>query len=381
MIILRPHQLACVKRLSRESKGIVVMPTGSGKTITMIQDCINRNVDTVVVVAPTIVLCNQLSREFMEFIDNRRVCIVHSGDTQHFTTTNPQDIRKWYGIGGKKIIFTTYHSLNRVQLAGIRVDSIYFDESHNSVKSNFHVAVKYFADVVKQGCYFFTASPKYSYVDDKPGMNDKDVYGNIIYTTPVTEMIESGYIVPPSLKVIESEKVVDGKYSLECDIGALIKSIEDNELNNVMVSCKNTTQLYHISHSHQFISYCVDNKFTIYTISSKYGCFIDDKKVRRDMMMKDMKNNVGKFIVFHVEILCEGINLPNLDGLVLLKRLSTIRFVQSIGRILRLSEGKTEGKVVLPLYSKYLKKTHKSVMNLMNSIYNEGNIPIEGIRR
>ena len=99
------------------------------------------------------------------------------------------------------------------------------------------------------------------------------------------------------------------------------------------------------------------------------------------MMMKDMKNNVGKFIVFHVEILCEGINLPNLDGLVLLKRLSTIRFVQSIGRILRLSEGKTEGKVVLPLYSKYLKKTHKSVMSLMNSIYNEGNIPIEGIRR
>ena len=35
---------------------------------------------------------------------------------------------------------------------------------------------------------------------------------------------------------------------LECDIDALIKSIEDNELNNVMVSCKNTTQLYHILH-------------------------------------------------------------------------------------------------------------------------------------
>ena len=161
MIILRPHQQACVKRLSRESKGIVVMPTGSGKTITMIQDCINRSVDTVVVVAPTIVLCNQLSREFLEFIDDRRVCIVHSGDTHHFTTTDPHDIRRWYFIGGKKIIFTTYHSLCRVQLAGIRVDSIYFDESHNSVKSNFHVAVKYFADVVKQGCYFFTASPKY----------------------------------------------------------------------------------------------------------------------------------------------------------------------------------------------------------------------------
>ena len=77
---------------------------------------------------------------------------------------------------------------------GIRVDTIYFDESHNSVKSNFHDALKYFADVVAW-LLFFTASPKYSYVDDTAGMNDRDVYGDIIYTTPVTEMIDGGYIV------------------------------------------------------------------------------------------------------------------------------------------------------------------------------------------
>ena len=69
-----------------------------------------------------------------------------------------------------------------------------------------------------------------------------------------------------------------------------------------------------------------------------------------------MKNNNGKYVIFHVSILCEGINLPKLEGLVMLKKLDTIKLIQSIGRVLRLDEGKTEGKVVLPVYSKYMQK-------------------------
>jgi predicted helicase len=94
-----------------------------------------------------------------------------------------------------------------------------------------------------------------------------------------------------------------------------------------------------------------------------------------------MRNNQGKFLVFHIECLCEGINLPKLDGIVLLKKLSTIKMVQSIGRVLRLDEGKIEGKVVLPEYSKYLKRTHKGVANIMELVYDRGMTPVEYIRR
>ena len=105
----------------------------------MIQGCINRNVDTVVVVAPTIVLCNQLSREFMEFIDNRRVCVIHSGGHKVFYYYRPT---RHQGSGillvGKRLSSLPIIHCVGIQLAGIRVDTIYFDESHNSVKSNFH---------------------------------------------------------------------------------------------------------------------------------------------------------------------------------------------------------------------------------------------------
>ena len=40
-------------------------------------------------------------------------------------------------VGVHELIFTTYHSLGRLQEANIYVDTIYFDEAHNSVQRNF----------------------------------------------------------------------------------------------------------------------------------------------------------------------------------------------------------------------------------------------------
>ena len=40
------------------------------------------------------------------------------------------------------MIFTTYHSLQRVVDSGVKVDTIYFDEAHNSTGRHFFQAVK-----------------------------------------------------------------------------------------------------------------------------------------------------------------------------------------------------------------------------------------------
>ena len=105
------------------------------------------------------------------------------------------------------------------------------------------------------------------------------MYGDIICDVPVTQMVYDGYIVPPNLITIRSDTVAVVKYPADVDINNLIKSITDNELNTVLVSCKNTTQLYHVSTSQRFTTFCADNDYTIYTISSKYGCIINGDKV------------------------------------------------------------------------------------------------------
>lgn len=382
---LRPHQQDAVDSMSDNTRGIICMPTGSGKTITMVKDAqrvFDTNDDaTIVVVGPTIALTTQLCNEFMTWFDDVAVCHVHSGHVPYYRTTDPTNISLWVrGSIGPKFIFTSYHSLHRIQESGIRVDTIYFDESHNSINRQWFDSVKYFSQTARR-TYYMTASPKVSVTPDKHGMNETEVYGDIICDVPVTQMIYDGYIVPPNLITIKSDTVADGKYPAEVDINNLIKSITSNELNTVLVSCKNTTQLYHVSTSERFTTFCTDNDYTIYTISSKYGCIINGDKVPRNDFMTHMKNNTGRYVVFHVSILCEGINLPKLEGLVLLKKLNTIKLVQSIGRVLRLDEGKTEGKVVLPAYSKYLQKSEKFTVNLVTRVYEDGQTPIEFIRR
>ena len=275
IISLRPHQDSANVNMAEFNKGVVVMPTGSGKTYTMVADAArvfeSTTDKTIVVVAPTIVLTNQLSREFLDIMDVKNVMHVHSGGTRHFTSTHHQDIWGWCQFTtGHKLIFTTYHSLHRIQQSLINVDTIYFDESHNSVKRQWFDAVSYFSRTARR-CYFFTASPKHSLTPDKPGMNNADVYGEVICEVPTTEMIREGYIVPPTLHTITTDKVVDGKYPAEVDIANLIKSVGDHHLKSVLVSCKNTTQLYHITNSERFTTFCDDQDYTIYSISSKYG--------------------------------------------------------------------------------------------------------------
>ena len=87
LMLLRPHQQKAIQAMSRHNKGQVIVPTGGGKTMCMIQDAIEQfksnRLKTVVVVAPRILLANQLSEEFLEFIKDVDVLHVHSGETHH----------------------------------------------------------------------------------------------------------------------------------------------------------------------------------------------------------------------------------------------------------------------------------------------------------
>ncbi len=157
MIQLRPHQARIVTSMVSNRKGQVIVPTGGGKTLCMIKDA-EREFNscswdvflksperkTIVVVSPRILLAQQHCEEFEEYMGThpmlqRQILHVHSGDVSYDSTTNPDRIREWNAEQYRfnKLIFTTYHSLHRIQESGINVDTIYFDEAHNSVQIHF----------------------------------------------------------------------------------------------------------------------------------------------------------------------------------------------------------------------------------------------------
>jgi len=408
-MILRPHQQRASSAMETYDKGQVIMTTGGGKTLTMIADAIKKFTDsipqTIVVVAPRIMLAEQLSAEFLEHITNASVMHIHSGETHHYSTTNPSKIFAWnYHVNGHKLIFTTYHSLIQIQRSGIDVHTIYFDEAHNSVQRHFFEPTKHFSDHAKR-CYFFTATPKHSSVASKPGMNDGSVYGQVICQVSAPELVDGGYILPPQVQVHSMNVERDKEFAAERDCMTLLDTIlnEDN-MEKVLVAAPNTKVLIRMIAETEFMTEVQSHGYDLMWITAKYGAFINNKKVGREVFFDTLtewgKDSEKKFIILHYSILSEGINCPGLTSCVLMRNMDYIAMAQTIGRVIRLhtddarrlSEGtlvpgqlenyhKAYGFVHVPVYNNTGIATAKKMQAVVNTIFVQGEPAVSVIKR
>ncbi len=397
MITLRPHQERIINRLQNYNKGQVIVPTGGGKTLTMIMDAQSsmdrcNNGVTTVVVAPRILLAEQLCSEFMEVIDDPylHVMHVHSGETHHVSTTKADKIHLFANcartMGENCIIFTTYNSLHRIMEADIEVNNIYFDEAHNSVKKNFFPATEYFADIKNADrCYFYTATPKHSLAATKPGMN-WSVYGQVLANIPAPELVEGGYILPPKV-VVKQLPLIKGRkvmYADDCD--NLLETIDDNNIDKTLVCARTTKQIINLLTYSDFCAELYQRGYSWMTITSKTGAIIDGQKVNREEFFNTLntwgKDPEKKFVVLHHSILSEGINVSGLEAVIFMRNMDYIGISQSIGRVIRLgSTEKTFGLVCIPTYDRVGISTAKKVQAVVDVVFNQGQPAISEIRR
>lgn len=385
-IVLRPHQNTACDRMLFHVKGQLIMPTAAGKTLTMIFDAIRQFENTsnqiIVVVAPRILLAEQLSSEFLEHITNVDVMHVHSGETHHFSTTKPNMIRMWSdNVGKKQLIFTTYNSLDKVQDSGIDVNTIYFDEAHNSVKRNFFPATEHFSAYADR-CYFFTATPKHSLTISKPGMNLPEVYGQIICNVPAPELVKNGYILPP--KVVVKELPM-GDFRLS-DSQNLLGTIDENSLSKILICARSSKQIINLISDSPFCTKLHQRGYSWMTITSKTGAIIDGKKVDRETFFNTLnawgKDSEKKFVVIHHSILSEGINVSGLEAVLFMRNMDYIGISQSIGRVIRLGGAeKTFGLVCVPVYDKVGVNTARAVQEVVDTVFGQGQPAISVIRR
>jgi superfamily II DNA or RNA helicase len=370
--------------------GQLIMPTGAGKTPTMIFDAIRQFLkdtpQTIVVCCPRIILAEQLSSEFLEFITNAQVLHCHSGETHHFSSTRPNVIRTWVeATQGHKLIFTTYNSLQRLQQADIHVDTIYFDEAHNSVQRNFFPATEHFSAVADR-CYFFTATPKHSVTISKPGMNMPEVYGQVICNVPAPELVEQGYILPPKVVVKQLEMVQDKQMIADRDSANLLETIDDNGLDKILICARSTKQIVNLVSQSDFCSDLKERGYSWMYITAKTGAVIDGQKVNREVFFDTLnawgKDSSKKFVVLHHSILSEGINVQGLEAVLFMRNMDYIGISQSIGRVIRLGgTQKTFGLVCVPIYDKVGISTAKSVQAVVDTVFKQGMPAISVVRR
>ena len=380
---LRPHQEQAVKAMLRNTKGQIIVPTGGGKTMCMIDDAINEfnrtsMPKTIVVVAPRILLANQLSAEFLEHITDVDVIHVHSGETRHKSTTKTDQLEYWYHNSTENLlIFTTYHSLHKIQESlDIEVDTIYFDEAHNSVQKNFYSATEYFSNHAER-CYFFTATPKHSRTPSKAGMNWTKTYGQVICQVPAPKLVNQGYILPPKVEVYKSRILAKDELVADRDSEQMIDAIDNLKKNKVLICAKSTKQIVNLVAHTKFVSELAWRGYSYMLITSKTGAIIDGEKVTREEFF-DVLNAWGqdpdkRFVVLHHSILSEGMNVKGLEAVLFMRSMDYIGISQTIGRVIRKgAKDKVFGLVCIPVYSKVGISTATKVEAVVDTIFNKG---------
>jgi superfamily II DNA or RNA helicase len=334
---LRPYQIRAVEELNKHNKGICVLPTSAGKTTIFIEDVRQRMLNAssplvFVVVAPKILLCNQLHDEFRStLVDHDYISLlIHSGEDG---VTSPGEIevmhRIYKSIGKHQIMFTTYKSLMRIHEAEINIDVAIFDEAHHSTTESNFVGVAQTSATAKN-TFFYTATPKDT--RDVKSMLNSDVYGGTIFNLPAKQLVEEGYILPPEIVGYESSE-----YESD-NIINFLKELEGNP--KVLVASHSTQSMVDMFTESELLVQLENMGYHVLHITSKLGAVVDNKKVSRttffEVLNQLCSDENSKVIIFHVAILSEGISVPGITHALMLRNLNIIEMVQTIGRVLRL---------------------------------------------
>ncbi|CAF34297.1 Helicase [Synechococcus phage S-PM2] len=405
---LRAHQQRALDAMLTANKGQILVPTGGGKTLIAIKD-VERRLDnattpqTIVVVAPRIMLATQLSSEYIEVLNrpNLHVMHVHSGETHHFSTTKVDKIQLFSGVartaGEHCIIFTTYHSLPRIIDSGIDIDCCYFDEAHNAVQRHHFVGVAA-ASMSSIASYFFTATPKHT-IKTNRGMNNAEIYGNVLCNVPAPELIQSGSILPPTISPYQvdfvRQKGTDAAESDRQMILDIVDSLDAAAGSKVLVASPASKVMGRLLFETDIMAELTKRGYDILHITSKFGAYVNKTKVNREQFFDtfDMwgKDPNKKFIIFHYSILSEGINVHGLTHCIMLRNLNIIEMAQTIGRVIRMNRDdaadiatgkipagqchlyrKSTGYISVPVFKNYGAQTIKRLQRIVDTVFVDG---------
>jgi superfamily II DNA or RNA helicase len=384
---LYDYQLNAVEATDKNKKGIVCMPTGTGKTFVqaaVIAKEILKNkgkFGVYVINSPRIMLSYQLLKEVYSFLMyagiDARYMSVHSGgqvDIQDLEAiridanvnegtnityseiengTSPILIREFTEKTKSEniplVIFSTYNSAERINdaIPSEKIKIVMNDEAQYLIQEQFY-------DIIKilnyNRCYFFTATTIHTQSDKGRGMNNKDSYGEIIFNMTPREAIDMGKMVRPRMHfVIPPAGSSYNREDFQNSLGKIISealaqhdyAIGHFSVPKMLVSVKGVGDIQKFFQSREYKG-LMRVGYKVYAVASDdtIGNNINGEKVSRreflNRLKEDGRNVSQKLLILHYDILAEGIDVPGITGIMPLRTLGKAKFLQTFGRAARL---------------------------------------------
>lgn len=379
---IRKHQVEALEAIQKYNEGIIHLPTGVGKTIvealtisTNIKNGFEdqKDIPVFVVLAPRILLSNQLYMVVKDILLSQHIdchyLIVHSGRTedkirrmwmadlpyrQLKSTTSSREIREEYEKAKSEnvplIIFGTYDSSERIMTAKVPVYTLLCDEGQYLVSERFGwIPLEkednklIFFDAKRK--YYFTATLKETSSDQGLGMNNKDLFGLIIYEKTPAQMIVAGEMIRPRMHFVDVINESEAS-ELDEDVNAIISAFIEHKAQckispKMLVVTKGSKHLDDITRHPKMKNFQETRpNLQIFDISSAYKPRINGVEVKRELFLSTLRELTDKdeAIIFHIDILSEGIDVPGITGIMPMNVMGLGKFLQNLGRATRLHE-------------------------------------------
>jgi len=338
-IIFREDQKKALIAIKKNNRGKLIFPTGSGKTIialgifSMFPKC------RILFLCHTKDLIEQTLKEIRKYFKDRDLFVIGAGYKSDWN-----EIRK----AKNPIVLSTIQSFSRLNYKNYMAyfDVTLVDEMHhvNSLNSQYGHAMEHNLSPRRYG---LTATEP---TNKKEKLINEGIFGKTIASLSIIEGVKKGIVAKPKIRLIpvpiqETIKKLSGnKYKNYYEYGIvknkkrnllILKEVKRsiNKKSSVLVIIERT--------EHGFI---LQKLFKQNGINSPfvYGDVEKDKRSE----VKEKLNDKNIKCVICSKVWKEGINIPTLNHIINAAGMKEEKgVIQSIGRGLRISEGKS--KIIL----------------------------------
>lgn len=320
-------------------KGIVILPTGTGKTFLSAFDTLNVQ-GRILFIVHRLDILTQSKEAFEKIYPNEKLGLLTGEEREN--------------VSDSKVLFASKDTLRNPdvlnQFKPNEFDYIIVDEVHHGQAPSYQIVLKYF-----EPNFFMlglTATP------DR--MDRKDIFELFdyqkVFEYSLTDAIENGFLVPYTY------------YGLKDNIDYSNIRYNGNKYNvadldrNLIINGRNEKiyeEYVQKGLGNKALGFCnsvkhADAMAAFFNAKGVPACSITSQSPDREQLTKDFREN--KYTVaFTVDLFNEGVDFPDLRVLLFLRPTeSKTVFFQQLGRGLRLCGGK-EGVVVIDFIGNYKK--------------------------
>lgn len=310
------------------NKGVIILPTGMGKTILAALDAKRLNGKTLFVVHKNDIL----SEAYEKF------CAIWPESSKGFFNATEKDTTSQVIFASKD---TLYRDGNIDQFEPDTFDYIIIDEVHHSACTTYKKITDYFKPKYMLG---LTATPERQDRADILELFDYNIY----YELPQREAIECGYL--SGFKYYGLKDDIDyskikynGKHYDVADLGRKLNIPERNEAiykkyMEYAPGKKSIGFCVNIQHAIDMAKFFADKGITAAAVHSDTSILSTEQK---KAIIQDFRDNVLQ-ILFTVDLFNEGVDFPDVETLLFLRPTESKNiFIQQLGRGLRLSPNKS----------------------------------------